>query len=141
MALDPLSRTACCTLTRATAPGAALRAMSCWPSPSTASKMLDRIAGFIARHQMFPPGARVGVAVSGGAESVFLLEALRELAPRWNLRLSVIHLDHRVRGASSCADAAFVKNLADHHNLPFHFRQADVPAIQDNLEQAARGVR
>lgn len=103
--------------------------------------MLDRIAGFIARHHMFPPGARVGVAVSGGADSVFLLEALRELAPRWNLRLSVIHLDHGIRGASSRADAAFVKNLADRHNLPFHFRLANVPAIQGNLEQAARAVR
>ena len=38
--------------------------------------MLDRIAEFIACHNMFPPGARVGVAVSGGADSVFLALAL-----------------------------------------------------------------
>jgi tRNA(Ile)-lysidine synthase len=103
--------------------------------------MLDRIAEFIARHNMFPPGARVGVAVSGGADSVFLLEALRELAPRWNLQLSVVHIDHGIRGAQSHADAAFVQNLASRHNLPFHLLQADVPSIDDNLEQAARHVR
>jgi tRNA(Ile)-lysidine synthase len=103
--------------------------------------MLDRIADFIARHQMFPAGARIGVAVSGGADSVFLLEALRELAPRWNLHLSVVHIEHGIRGPASRADAAFVQDLAARHSLPFHLRQADVPAIHDNLEQAARNVR
>ena len=90
---------------------------------------------------MFPASARVGVAVSGGADSVFLLEALRELAPRWNLHLSVVHIDHGIRGAASHADAAFVQDLAAHHRLPFHVHQADVPAIDDNLEQAARNIR
>jgi tRNA(Ile)-lysidine synthase len=103
--------------------------------------MLDRIAEFIARHQMFPPGARIGVAVSGGADSVFLLHALLELAPRWNLQLSVVHVDHGIRGATSQADATFVADLAARLHLNFHLRQADVPAIDDNLEQAARRVR
>jgi tRNA(Ile)-lysidine synthase len=103
--------------------------------------MLDRIAEFITRHSMFPPSARVGVAVSGGADSIFLLEVLRELAPRWNLQLSVVHIEHGIRGADSRSDAAFVQELAGRLNLPFHFLQADVPAMDDNLEQAAREVR
>jgi len=103
--------------------------------------MLDRIAEFIARHKMFPPGARVGVAISGGADSVFLLHALLELAPRWNLELSIAHVDHGIRGAQSRADAAFVANLAARFDLPFRLRESDVPAINDNLEQAARHVR
>ena len=90
---------------------------------------------------MFPPGARLGVAISGGADSVFLLHALLELAPRWNLQLSTVHVDHGIRGAQSHADAAFVADLAARHSLPFHLRQADVPAIDDNMEQAARRVR
>ncbi len=104
-------------------------------------EMLDRIAGFITRQSMFPPSARVGVAVSGGADSIFLLEALRELAPRWNLQLSIVHIEHGIRGEDSRADASFVKNLAWRLQLPFHFHQADTPAIDDNLEQAARNVR
>ncbi len=103
--------------------------------------MLDRIAVFIARHRMFEPGQRVGVAVSGGADSVFLLHALRELAPRWNLELSVIHIEHGIRGPASIADAEFVEQLAATFGLPFHLQRADVPAMDGNLEEAARNIR
>jgi tRNA(Ile)-lysidine synthase len=103
--------------------------------------MLQRVAGFIARHRMLEPGQRVGVAVSGGADSIFLLHALRELAPRWDLSLSVVHIDHGIRGAASMADAEFVAQLAATLGLPFYLRRADVPGIEGNLEQAARRVR
>ncbi len=103
--------------------------------------MLDRIAQFITRHQMFPPWSRVGVAVSGGADSIFLLHALRELASRWDLQLSVIHVEHGMRGAASLEDAGFVQDLARSFGLPLHLRSANVPAIHDNQEQAARRVR
>jgi tRNA(Ile)-lysidine synthase len=99
--------------------------------------MLDRVAEFIARHRMFDRGQRVGVAVSGGADSVFLLHALRELG----FELSVIHIEHGIRGAASVADAEFVEQLAATFALPFHLRRANVPAIQGNLEEAARNVR
>ena len=103
--------------------------------------MLHRIAEFAALHRMFRPGQSVGIAVSGGADSVFLLHALRELAPRWNLRLSVIHIEHGIRGEASIADAEFVAQLAAGFNLPFHLHHAYVPAIAGNLEEAARHVR
>ena len=106
---------------------------------------MEKIAGNISRYNMFPAGARVGVAVSGGADSVCLLHALFELAPRWNLRLSVIHVEHGIRGEASRADAGFVRDLAAGLGLPFLCRSADVPAIadesRDNLEQAARLIR
>ncbi len=103
--------------------------------------MLDRVAEFIARHSMFGTGQRVGVAVSGGADSVFLLHALHQLAPRWNLKLSVVHIEHGIRGAASISDAEFVRELAASFALPFHLHTANVGSIQDNLEQAARTVR
>jgi len=99
--------------------------------------MLDRVAEFIARHRMLEPGQGVGVAVSGGADSAFLLHALREIG----FKLSVIHIEHGMRGAASAADAEFVANLARDLGLAFHIHHADVPAIEGNLEQAAREVR
>ena len=103
--------------------------------------VVERAAAFAARHQMFTCGNRVGVAVSGGADSVCLLHVLGELAPRLDLRLSVVHVEHGIRGDASLADAEFVRNLAARLELPFYFQHADVPAVDDNLEQAARRVR
>jgi len=107
--------------------------------------MVERIAGNISRYNMFQPGARVGVAVSGGADSVCLLHALFELAPRWNLRLRVIHVEHGIRGEASRVDAQFVRELAEGLGLPFSCRAADAPALaeetRDNLEQTARRIR
>ncbi len=104
-------------------------------------QLVDRVAECIARHQMFRAGERAGVAVSGGSDSVFLLHALHELASRWNLALSVVHIEHGIRGEASLADAEFVGRLADSFGLPFHLHRADVPAGHGNLEQAARRAR
>jgi tRNA(Ile)-lysidine synthase len=107
--------------------------------------MLERVARTITRYSMFQPDQRVGVAVSGGADSVCLLHVLRELAPRWNLRMTVLHLDHQLRGEESRQDAAFVRDLAAALGLPFQLRETGVAALceetGDNLEQAARAAR
>lgn len=95
----------------------------------------------IERHGMLAPGLSVGVAVSGGADSLCLLHLLHELAPRWNLRLAVIHIDHGLRGDASRADARFVAQTAARLGLNFHLREADLAMRSENLEQAARRVR
>lgn len=107
--------------------------------------MLEEVTKTITRYSMFQPDHRVGVAVSGGADSVCLLHVLQDLAPRWNLRLTVLHLDHQFRGDESRQDAAFVRDLAAAMHLPFELRQADVAALcgasGDNFEQTARTAR
>jgi tRNA(Ile)-lysidine synthase len=88
---------------------------------------------------MFAPGQKVAAAVSGGADSVCLLHALVELAPRWNLQIRALHLNHGLRGAESDADEAFVRELATQLGVPLRVerwrREDSEPA---NLEEAAR---
>lgn len=105
----------------------------------------DQVLTTIGRHAMFWPGAQVGVAVSGGADSVALLHVLVELAPRWNLRLRILHLNHLLRGEESAGDAAFVRELAGSLGLDAVVAEADVARLKgesgENLEQAARTAR
>jgi tRNA(Ile)-lysidine synthase len=107
--------------------------------------MLARVLRTIERRGLCPPGARVGVACSGGPDSVALLALLGELGGRLEIRLGVVHLNHRLRGAESDADEAFVRSLAERAGLPCHVRSADVAAIADsegrNLEETARMAR
>ena len=104
--------------------------------------MIERIIRTIERERMFGPGMRVGVAVSGGADSVCLLHALLEVGPRWDLRLSVLHLNHRLRGAESDGDEAFVRDIAERAGLPILVKSWDRAGVGSaNLEEAARHAR
>jgi tRNA(Ile)-lysidine synthase len=107
--------------------------------------VIARVLQTIERFRMFQAGQRVGVAVSGGADSVCLLHVLFELAPRWNLHLHVLHLDHQLRGEESCEDARFVEQLALELGLAFSKAQVDLARLArergENLEEAARNER
>jgi tRNA(Ile)-lysidine synthase len=89
---------------------------------------------------MFRRGDRVGAAVSGGADSVCLLHVLRELAPRWELDLRVLHLNHHLRGEEANADARFVAELAARFGLACDTGEVWLDETE-NLEQAAREAR
>lgn len=105
--------------------------------------MLDGVRQYIKKHRLFRPGDRVGVAVSGGVDSVCLLHALAGLA-ELRLDLVVCHLDHGIRGDSG-RDAEFVRDLAARSGRPFLFARLDVPSLARrkrlSLEMAARELR
>ena len=87
----------------------------------------------------------MGVAVSGGADSVALVLLLLELREKLGVVLSVVHFNHKLRGKVSDADEKFVAKLAAKHGLEFH--SASVYVAQkakkerSNLEDAARRAR
>lgn len=99
--------------------------------------MLDRVRKTILRYSMFAPGDRVAAAVSGGADSVCLLHLLAGL----DLRLSVVHVNHKLRGDESEEDARFVLQLAERLGLEARIVECDVSQAGGNLEQEARRAR
>ena len=103
--------------------------------------MLKQVRKTITRYSMLPAGASVGVAVSGGADSVCLLLVLVELAKEFAVSLSVVHFNHKLRGADSDADEQFVRDLAARLDLPLFCEQATEVFGAGNLEQLARNAR
>jgi tRNA(Ile)-lysidine synthase len=103
--------------------------------------VLERVTATARAHGMFLPGRTVVVAVSGGPDSVCLLESLVRLRRLFRYRLEVVHVDHRLR-RDSAADAAYVGRLAARLGLPFHLREAgSAPATGDSVEAWARAER
>jgi len=92
-------------------------------------------------------GQRVAIAVSGGADSVALLLAVDELvrAGKTDLDIVAAHLNHRLRGAASEADARWVNSLAKQLKRRAIIKSAEVrkraQRSDENLEQAARRAR
>lgn len=103
------------------------------------------VLAYIRKHELLRPGNRTGVAVSGGADSVALLRILLELRDELGLVLSVVHLNHCLRGEESDNDEYFVRELAAQHDLPLHGTRCDVKAHATknklSLETAARELR
>ncbi|HZR57309.1 MAG TPA: tRNA lysidine(34) synthetase TilS [Terriglobales bacterium] len=108
-------------------------------------KLFHAVLSYIQKRQLLNPGDRVGIAVSGGADSVALLHLLLELSPELGIVLSVVHVNHQIRGAESDADEQFVCALSEQHELEFHCDVYNVPAYAKqnrvSLETAAREVR
>ncbi|HEX7527125.1 MAG TPA: tRNA lysidine(34) synthetase TilS [Gaiellaceae bacterium] len=101
-------------------------------------------AATAAAHDMSPAGAPVVAMVSGGADSVALL--------RWldgggfpGSRVSVLHVNHGLRGEAADADARFVERLCETLGVPCRVARYDVAAYAEeadlNLEDAGRRVR
>src|SRR5882757_6550795 len=107
--------------------------------------LLNRVRVAIEKQVLLRAGERVGVAVSGGADSVALLFTLVELRKQLGVVLSVVHFNHKLRGKSSEMDARFVAKLAAKYGLVFHLGQMDVRAKakrdRANLEDTGRRAR
>src|SRR5271168_5580561 len=80
-------------------------------------QLAQRVLAHIRRQELLRAGERVGVAVSGGIDSVALLRLLLELRGELGIVLSVVHFNHKLRGAESDADEQFVADLARAHDL------------------------
>src|SRR6266852_5917722 len=90
----------------------------------------------------FAPGARYLIGVSGGRDSVALLHWLAECGYK---KLIVCHLNHRLRGRSSDADARFVEKLAAKYDVDLALGAIDVRTLaahtKQSIETAARDAR
>lgn len=99
----------------------------------------------IRREELLRAGDRVGIAVSGGVDSVALLRLLLELRSELGIVISVVHFNHKLRGAESDADQEFVARLAHEHGLELHVESGDVAELaaeeHSGVEAAARELR
>ena len=105
----------------------------------------EKIARQIKKYGLLFPGEKLVAAVSGGPDSVAMLYALRQITRDWPVTIHVAHLNHRLRGQASSAEADFVVRLAKSSGLAWSVESIDVAAFRRekgcSLEDAARQVR
>ena len=100
---------------------------------------------YIRAHGLLQKGDRLIVGVSGGADSVCLLEVLLALKEKWQWDITVVHVNHGIRGESADADEAFVRDLCKDRGVRCHVYLENVPAMAKeeglSVEEAGRLVR
>ena len=108
-------------------------------------RILSRVKKTIRRHGMISAGDQVGVAVSGGIDSVALLDILVQLRTELGISLLVLHLNHGIRGDEAARDQQFVHEMSEQYALPFLDKTVDVPGYmrEESLspQEAARELR
>jgi tRNA(Ile)-lysidine synthase len=103
----------------------------------------DTVHAVIGRKGLLQGVKRLGVAVSGGADSVALLTLLAPICKKNKIKLVVLHLDHGLR-STSAQDAKWVKALAKKAGATCAVERREVTAHQTqaiSVEMAAREVR
>jgi len=104
---------------------------------------IKKVRHTIIKYNMIGDGDRVVVAVSGGPDSVCLLDILQEFVDELGIELVVAHFDHGLRPGEDAAENRFVESLAATLNLPFETKKADPGMGQGgaSLEERARHAR
>lgn len=103
--------------------------------------MLNKLLAFIRRYEMVQPGDHVVCALSGGADSVALVYAMKLLAEKLEITVSAAHFNHCLRGEESDGDEAFVREFCDLHDIPLAVGSGAVTPGKKGLEAAARNAR
>jgi tRNA(Ile)-lysidine synthase len=109
------------------------------------SDLAGHIQKSIHQRKLLRKGQAVLIAVSGGVDSMVLLQVLHELSRKQSWKLIVAHLNHQLRGRASRTDESLVSDTARKLGLPFVVDRADVRLFawkqKLSIEMAARKVR
>jgi tRNA(Ile)-lysidine synthase len=108
--------------------------------------LLEHVRRTLHQNSLIPPGSRVVVGLSGGADSVALTVLLAELSSDGAFGIaSLAHLNHCLRARAADEDEAFCRALAADLRLPIQVDRVDVGALaranRQSIEEAGREVR
>lgn len=126
-------------------PNAVVEGLNEWDYIPAPMAVVAKALLAIRRFNMLNDGDGVVLAVSGGADSVAMMHVMLRLSQSHGYRLHIAHVNHKLRGEESDADAQFVSELSKSFSLPCTIHVADVREVARergmSIEQAGRAVR
>lgn len=108
-----------------------------------AATIEDRVANCIDGHGLLDGVRKLGLAVSGGSDSIALLHLMVPICASRGISVFVLNFDHGVPGEHSDEDAVFVRGIADSLGVPFVGGKASgiTGGGGESFEMAARKAR
>ncbi|PIP27874.1 MAG: tRNA lysidine(34) synthetase TilS [Candidatus Moranbacteria bacterium CG23_combo_of_CG06-09_8_20_14_all_35_22] len=79
--------------------------------------LIKKVQNTISQNNLFDHEAKIILAVSGGPDSVCMLDIFSRLQKKYSLELIIAHINYNLRGKDSIADEKFVQDLAQIYNL------------------------
>ncbi len=107
--------------------------------------LINRFREFVQKNKLISPNDKIIVAVSGGVDSVVLLDILNELKNQLKIELIVAHFNHKLRGVESDEDEEFVRRFASNLGLECYVRSEDTKEYckrnKISIQEGARELR
>mgnify|MGYP002185705227 CR=1 FL=1 len=107
--------------------------------------VINKVKAFVIENKLIQNGDRVLVALSGGPDSVCLLNILYELKKDFNIEIAAAHVNHMLRGEDSDKDEEYVIELCNKIGIPSYIKRVDINAYSAenkmSSEMAGRKVR
>lgn len=103
--------------------------------------LIKKIQNIIFGNNLFDREAKIILAVSGGPDSVCMLDVFSKLQKKYQLEIIVAHVNYNLRGRESEKDEAFVKKLAEGYNFRLeilNFKKSKVEKISENYLRNVR---
>lgn len=100
--------------------------------------MRQRFIKEVRRHRLWGPDDRLVVAVSGGLDSMVLLDLLLATQGLLGGQLVVCSIDHGIRGDEGKGDLAFVAAICEQHSITFHPVTLNNDAVDEATLRAKR---
>jgi tRNA(Ile)-lysidine synthase len=104
------------------------------------SAFIKNIQNTAHANNLWSRGSKILVGVSGGPDSVCLLDVLFFLSKKYAWQLHIAHINYGLRGDDSDGDEAFVKDLAQQYKIPCSILKPNITQSA-NLEEALRDIR
>lgn len=105
----------------------------------------QKAINFIDENLLIEKGDKILVALSGGADSVFLLYFLKKFSKRYKVQLSAFHLNHKLRGDAALDDAKFCVGFCKRNKIELISISKDVKTYAKknkiSVEEAGRELR
>ena len=109
------------------------------------NNLLQRLTDFNRKKGLFHDRQRIGLAVSGGLDSMVMLELFDQIRLEQHIELLVLHFNHQLRGAESDADEALVTRVCAAKKIELACDRGDVAGFAGeaklSIETAARILR
>ena len=107
--------------------------------------MKQKVMETIKKYNLINSKDKIVLGVSGGPDSIAMLDILRQIKDEMNFEMYVAHINHNIRGKEADADEEYVKKYCEKYNIKCFSKKIDVPTIaQDKkigTEEAGREVR
>ena len=87
--------------------------------------MEEKILKTIKKYNLISNGDKIVVAVSGGPDSMCLLNILKNLRQKFNIELFVAHINHMIREEAD-SETEYVKNYCERNNIKCFIKRANV---------------